>query len=291
MPNEKTKVEETDNFLVATTDAPVADEPKDETPEPEAVAIADDDDAESKDEPSAEEGSKETKQKPKKNRTQRRIETLSAERNQANDKVAELEAKLADKDAKKSDGEIDPADFETFAEYEKAVDAKIDPADFETFAEYEQAVDAKDSPKKETKQPQPNKEYVQAMEELQVKFDGAADKYDDFDDKIQNPDLKITQHMVMAFNELENSTELAYYYASNTKEAEKVSKMSSAKQIISVVNKSMLLKKKPMQKTTNAPEPIEPVGSGEEYQKPINEMNFKEFEKTQNSKVGGKKFW
>jgi len=272
MPEEQTKVEETDNFLVATTDAPVVDEPKDETPEPEAVATADEDDAESKDEPNAEEGSKETKQKPKKNRTQRRIETLSAERNQANEKVAELEAKLAAKSANKTDGEIDPADFETFEEYEKAVEAK-------------------DSPKKETKQPQPNKEYVKAMEELQVKFDDGADKYDDFDEKIQNPDLKITQHMVMAFNELENSTELAYYYASNTKEAEKISKMSSAKQIISVVNKSMLLKKKPIQKTTNAPEPIEPVGSGEEYQKPINEMSFKEFEKTQNTKVAGKKFW
>jgi len=270
MPQEETQVDtQTDNFLVATTDVPVADEPKDETPEPEAVATADEDDAESKDEPSTEEGSKETKQKPKKNRTQRRIETLSAERNQANDKVAELEAKLAEKEVKKSDGEIDPADYESFEEYEKAVEAK-------------------DSPKK---QPQSDSEYVKAMEELQVKFDDGADKFEDFDEKINNPDLKITQSMVKAFNELENSTELAYYYAQNPKEAEKISKMSSAKQIISVVNKSMLLKKKPMQRTTNAPEPIEPVGSGEDYQKPINEMSFNEFEKTQNAKVGSKKFW
>jgi len=254
----------TDNFLVATSDAPIVEETKDETKEEEVVATTETEEAESKEETAAED---ESNKKPKrKNRSQKRIETLSADKNKALDRVAELEAELGKKSSPKK--EIDPADYETYEEYEKALESP-----------------------KEKKEAKVDPNYASAMESLQVKFDEEAEKYDDFDDKINNEDLKITKYMVMAFNELENSTDLAYYYASNPKEAEKVSKQTPTQQSISVVKRSAELQRKPMKKTTTAPEPIEPVGSEAEISKPLNELSFKEFESKRNKETAGKKFW
>jgi len=257
--------DETENFLVATTDAPVEQKPQDETKETEEVATSDDENAESKEEPIAD---GEVEKPKKKSRSQRRIETLSAEKNKANDRVAELEAQIANKNSDSKSGDIDPADFETYEEYEVALNTP-----------------------KQSKQPTVNPDYAKAMESLQDKFDEGAEKYSDFDEKIQNKDLRITESMVMAFDEVDNATDTAYYYASNPNEAEKVSKMTAVKQVNAVTRKSKELSKKPLKKVTNAPDPIEPVGSGGDYTKPMNELSFKDFEERRNSEASARKFW
>jgi hypothetical protein len=258
----------TDNFLVTTSDAPKVEETKDETKEVEVVATTETENAESKEETTATEESSETKAKPKKNRAQKRIEAVVAERNTALEENAKLKAQLASKSSTKE--EPDPANFEDYEDYEKALDA------FKFSKKNEEEID-------------PN--YATAIQELQGKFDEEADKYDDFDEKINNQDLKITSYMVMAFNEMENSTDLAYYYASNPEEALKVSKMTPTKQSISVMKKSEALQKKPMKKVTTAPDPINPVGGEAEISKPLNELSFKEFEKKRNLEESQKTHW
>ena len=264
---------ETDNFLVATSDLPEAPEPKEESKEPEAKAEDKGKDAEST-EQSEEVKDEEAKPKAKKSRSQRRIETLSAEKKKAAERIAELEAQIGAKNETKTDAEIDPADYDDFEDYEKAVEASK-------------------KPKKEVKEKQKelSPDYVKAMEDLQTKFDDGADKFEDFDEKTQNQDLKITEHMVIAFNEIDNPVDAVYYYASNPEDAEKISKMTPAKQMLSVVKKAEMLAKKPTKKTTNAPDPIETVGNEGEFSKDVNQMSFKEFEAKRNSESSGKKFW
>jgi len=264
--------DETENFLVATSDLPEEPKPQEEQDETEAVATADAEDAESSEEVQKEEVQKEEVKKPKKSRSQKRIETLSGEKNKANERIAELEAQLEAKTTPKSD-DIDPADFNDFEDYEKALNGGGD--------------DKKSKPAKAPLNP----EYVKAMENLQTKFDVDADKYEDFDTKTQNKDLKITDYMVMAFNEVDNSTDVVYYYASNQEEAEKVSKMTPTRQAIVVAKKAADLLKKPFKKTTKAPEPFEPVGGDAEYAKNVNEMSFAEFEQKRNADASAKKFW
>jgi hypothetical protein len=250
----------TENFIAATSDALVEEvKPQEEIETVEAVAT---------DETNSTESMEATK---KKSRSQRRIESLSGERNKALDRISELEAELNAKNSKVAHDDIDPADFDTYEEYEKATKHK----EIET-------------PKTT---PQVNPDFKQAYTELQGKFDDEADRYPDFDDKVQNPDLRITDTMVMAFNELDNAVDTVYYFANNPKEAKEVAEMTPAKQSVYVVKKALELSKAPKKRLTKAPEPFDTVVGDGDYQKPDSELSFAEFEKKQNAKTSGKKFW
>lgn len=88
----------------------------------------------------------------------------------------------------------------------------------------------------------------------------ARDKYDDFEQVVYNPNLRITNAMAETIQASEVGPDLAYWLGSNPKEAERISRLSpilQAKEIGRI--EADLVKNPPVKKTTSAPAPITPV--------------------------------
>ena len=88
----------------------------------------------------------------------------------------------------------------------------------------------------------------------------AREKYDDFEQVVYNPNLRITDAMAESIQSSEVGPELAYWLGSNPKEADRIARMSpilQAKEIGKIEAK--LVENPPVKKTTSAPAPISPV--------------------------------
>ena len=100
-------------------------------------------------------------------------------------------------------------------------------------------------------------EVVEAYSEAEEK---ARDKYDDFEEVVYNPKLRITDTMAESIQSSESGPDLAYWLGSNPKEAERIARLSplmQAKEIGRIEAK--LSDNPPVKKTTSAPAPISPV--------------------------------
>ena len=98
---------------------------------------------------------------------------------------------------------------------------------------------------------------VEAYGEAEEK---ARDKYDDFEEVVYNPKLRITNPMAEAIQSSDAGPDLAYWLGSNPKEAERIANLSplmQAKEIGRIEAK--LSDNPPVKKTTSAPTPISPV--------------------------------
>jgi hypothetical protein len=89
--------------------------------------------------------------------------------------------------------------------------------------------------------------------------DTAADKYEDFDEVIQNPTLPITGLMRDSMMETSSGAEVAYHLGKNPTEAARISALSPVQQIGEITK----LAGKFTSNTTNAPSPITPSGGGD----------------------------
>ncbi len=255
--------DETANFTVTTSDAPVTIEAEPEVKEPEKKE-------DENPQPNEEE------QPRQKSRAQKRIEALAAEKRELLRQIDEL------KQAKAPIKELDPEEFDDYDDYLEAV-------------EKQSAAPQKD-------ENDPAAAYVDPLadfrDELESKFDEGRDAHADFDDKIKAMPL-LTVDMLQAITESDDAGEVAYYLAHNPDVAEKMSKMTFGKMAIEIGKIETTLrnpvkeeaKQPPKPKQTQAPEPISPVGGNGEYQKPVEDMSFAEFEKSRNAEQSAKKFW
>jgi hypothetical protein len=88
----------------------------------------------------------------------------------------------------------------------------------------------------------------------------AREKYDDFEQVVYNPSLRITTVMAETIQTSEVGPDLAYYLGSNPKEAQRIAKLPpylQAKEIGKIEVK--LADNPPVKKTSSAPAPITPV--------------------------------
>ena len=100
-------------------------------------------------------------------------------------------------------------------------------------------------------------EVAEAYNEREEK---ARDKYDDFEDVVYNPKLRITDVMAESIQSSDNGPDLAYWLGSNPKEAERIARLSpilQAKEIGKI--EVRLADNPPVKKSTSAPTPISPV--------------------------------
>jgi predicted RNase H-like nuclease (RuvC/YqgF family) len=257
---------ETENFTVTTSDMPVAVEAEIEKPEP-------------KEEPKPEEtpAQHEEEQPRKKSRAQARIESLAAEKRELQRELDELR------------------------QQKKGTPAELNPDDFDDYDDYLEAVD-KQKGKGAEEEEHPAAAYADPLadfrDELESKFDDTRDVYSDFDEKIKAMPV-LTVDMLAAIAESDDAGEVAYYLARNPDAAEKMAKLSFGKMAIEIGKIETQLRKPakeeakqpPKPKPTQAPAPITPVGGGGEYQKPLEDLSFSEFEQTRNAEASSKKFW
>ena len=100
-------------------------------------------------------------------------------------------------------------------------------------------------------------EVVEAYSDREEK---ARDMYDDFEDVVYNPKLRITDVMADSIQSSDNGPDLAYWLGSNPKEAERIARLSpilQAKEIGKI--EVRLADNPPVKKSTSAPTPISPV--------------------------------
>lgn len=220
-----------------------------ETPAPQEPVKTESEEA-SKDEGQQEEPQKEDK--PKKGGYTRKLERLEAQ-------IEQLVSKLADKETpaktaeKADDAEPNPDDFETHADYYKALGR------FTARQELREAEKAK------------QQESFQAQRQAMIEgYKAKAAEYSktvpDFAEVIDSADVPVTPAMQQVLLESDLGPQIAYYLAKNPDEAEKVVSMGLVElnryvgrleaKLESETSKAVVAKR-----TTTAPEPIRPVSA------------------------------
>jgi hypothetical protein len=104
------------------------------------------------------------------------------------------------------------------------------------------------------------KEQAEIVEAYSEREEKARDKYDDFEDVVYNPKLRITDVMAETIQYSDLGPDLAYWLGSNPKEAERIARLSPIMQAREIGKIEVRLSDNPpVKKTTSAPTPISPV--------------------------------
>jgi hypothetical protein len=104
------------------------------------------------------------------------------------------------------------------------------------------------------------KEQAEVVELYSEREEKARDKYDDFEDVVYNPKLRITDVMAETIQYSDLGPDLAYWLGSNPKEAERIARLSPILQAREIGKIEVRLSDNPpVKKTTSAPTPISPV--------------------------------
>ena len=139
--------------------------------------------------------------------------------------------------------------------------------DFPTMEEYEDARDAwrdgqKSAPKTPTTEPSKARSVVESQEFQAARADlleDATDKYEDFEDLVTDPTLKISDTMAVFILESEQRVDLAYHLAKNPKEAARIAKLSPVRQAAELTRIEDKLIAPPTKRPSAAPAPIAPT--------------------------------
>jgi hypothetical protein len=103
---------------------------------------------------------------------------------------------------------------------------------------------------------------AQVMEAHAEREEAARERFDDYDNIIQNPKLRITEVMAEVIRASDVGPDVAYYLGTNPKEADRIAQLNpflQAKEIGKLESK--VTSQPPMKKTSSAPAPIAPVRS------------------------------
>lgn len=245
-----------------------------DTQDPEKQADSDKDtDDEADDEPKAKPSKAEKK-------LLRRIDRLTRHRREAERRVAELEAKNADKPAEaKADAKPKAEDFDS---YDAFVDALTD---WKLEQRTQQSKPDEDMPA-----PQMSPEETASIKEF---YEEGTDAYEDFAEVVGNPKLQISTQMATLFMESDNGPDIAYYLGQHPDESAKIAELDNPVQIARALGRieAKLEQReekaetpeapaKPSKASSKAPEPIEPIdGAGKTGDGSLEDMSFSEYEK------------
>ncbi|MGM0614774.1 MAG: hypothetical protein ACQES7_04345 [Pseudomonadota bacterium] len=255
---------------------------------------------ESKEEDKQQPPADDTGAKPKRG-YQKRIDRLTKRAAAAERRAQELELKL------KSGTGTDNSNSQ------QAPASEPDPANYDDYDTYLSDLTAWQSGKGKTDQPasddktagdnkaedkgeQEDPEYTDALEDIQEAFAESRKAYSDFDEVIGASDLQITRDMVKAMADAEDPGMIAYHLGTNKDEASRIAALSPFAQAKEIGKLEASLANKPpapRKKTTEAPDPIDPVRGADSTTKAPADMSFDEYERTMNDREqrSGKGFW
>ncbi len=145
-----------------------------------------------------------------------------------------------------------------------------DRVNFETEEEYEDALHAHFSPAKpvvqeQTVQSQPVQQQRAGIdpvvqENWDMHMDKGHDKYDDFIKVINNPNAAITPTMESVIMGSEQGADIAYLFGQHPEKSMEIARMDAASQVRAIDE----LAKNFISTTTSAPDPLNPIRSGDE---------------------------
>ena len=172
----------------------------------------------------------------------------------------------------------------------------------EQFSSYEDFLDAKAEWKAERKVAQVLAEREASSrrhseeaehEDVRRKWDSgvvsALQAYDDFEDVALNPEIPITQSMADAIQRADKGADVLYYLGKNKAEATRISKLDKTSQAIAIGRLEATIAKPAAKKATDAPEPIQPVGTRASASKDPENMNTFEWMVWRNSQISAKR--
>lgn len=158
-----------------------------------------------------------------------------------------------------------------FATYDEYLEAIADWKAEQKFLEIQQREKNKET---EAKQKSESQRVTERQTEL---IEAGERKYDDFEDVVKSDKNEYSRAAYLAILESDKPEEIVYYLAKNPDEAAKLAQLpayAQAKEIGKLEDK--LSAKKPV-KTSNAPKPIDPIGSGSAHSKTVEAMNMDEY--------------
>lgn len=213
----------------------------------------------------------EEKPKPKRRRNlQKRIGQLTQQRAQAQQEAEELRQQLQALQAQ-AEPAAEPKQ-EDFQSYDDFVAAKSEFAARETVRKELETLG------QNVQQSQTKAEHAARAADWDLKVEDARDKYDDFDEVAQNPDLPVTQAMAQAIQESENGADVAYHLGSHPKLSREIASLSPVQAVIRIGQISQKLQEPARPKTTAASPPIKTVKtSGAKVSKNPEDMDMNEY--------------
>jgi hypothetical protein len=139
---------------------------------------------------------------------------------------------------------------------------------FKTFEEYEDAREAwreaqRVAAKAPAAAPQPTEppDAQQYHQERAALIEEGSEKYEDFEDVVANPDLKLSVPMGSYILESDHRVELAYFLGQNPKESARIARLSPLRQVAELARLEDKISSKPAAKRPSAaPAPVTPVG-------------------------------
>jgi hypothetical protein len=302
--SEEKQIDETTSFEVVTSEAVEPEKAKETTGEESATPEQNSKETDKKDDKKPADDDGEDSQPKKGNgRFQKRIDRLTKRAAEAERRAEEAERKLKEgekggkaKPETPSEDEPDPSEFDTYDEYLDALsDWNAGDKSKPTKEDNDKGNAVDDDTGKKAEQDDDH-EFSEALEDVQDAFSESRSKYSDFDAiVIEQKDLQISREMVIAMAESEDPGEIAYHLGKNKEEAARIAKLSpiaQAREIGKLEAKLAAKPKQPIKKTTEAPDPIDPVKGNDSTKKSMKDMDFKEYERTRNEQEQkGKGFW
>ncbi|MGB2246163.1 MAG: hypothetical protein ACPH3N_00760 [Alcanivorax sediminis] len=221
--------------------------------------------------------------KPKKKGFQERLGELTRKRREAErsaEQLAEENARLkAQLEGSQPSKKEEPAaakppvetDFEDYSDFLAA----------KARHEARQEIEAENRRREEQQQQTAQQEQSEKQRaEFFQRCEAASETYEDFVEVAFNTDLQVNQTMTEVIMGAENGPDIAYWLGSNPKEAERISQLPPTLAAMEMGKIGAAIKRPEPKKTTNAPDPLEPVGSGERAQKHLyDEDDYEEYKR------------
>lgn len=202
-------------------------------------------------EPTKPEAKAPEQEKPKKAKGgfQSRIDKLTREKHEAEQRARDAEERLK-ASSQPSDAAPKRDDYDSYEEFVKAEARHV------AKEEARSALRAEREEAERTKQQAADRELWSTWESRK---EAARDKYEDYDE-VTNQDIPLTLAMSHALMESDRGPDVAYYLGNHPEEADRISKLSPARQIAEIGK--LELKVNQPKKPSAAPEPITPVKPG-----------------------------
>jgi hypothetical protein len=282
----QTPVDETENFVVVTSDRP-----QEAAPQPEVKA---DEQKPAEGQGSAPVQTSQGEEEKHEGRLQKRFDRLTAAKGDAERRAEAAERKLAELSVSKPDsspsGDKEPEieEFETWDAYSAAKS--------EWEGKHAKQAEKPAEPKPEPPAAKPEEkispELAQALSDSAPSFIAARTAHPDFDQVIGAKDLQAPDSVVILIADTSNPGEVAYWLGTHKDEAARIAGLSMIKQAKALSDIEVKINEAPPAKrTTKAPPPINPLSGNDSsptgYHPGMTQAEFEAWESSQNTRGSG----
>jgi len=214
---------------------------------------------------------------------QKRIDRLTREKYQLQAQLEVLRQPQQAPQQRTQEATASAPKLENFASIEDYIDAM---ADHKATQKAEEVFRKRDAEQTASKQ---QAESSRVRDGFTKQMDDARAAYDDFDDVVDNPDLPISQAMAEAIMRTKGGADVAYYLGKNPAEAVRLANLDPFSAAVEIGRIAATVVRPQARKASNAPPPIQPVGSRASPVTDPDKMSAEEWMKWRNGQVNKKR--